>query len=590
MKYRERKLNKHWKDYLTKVAIFLICLMLFSQFAGALPTIAVFVIWLALTLLSTAGAAYRATIRKVLNQFKYKSGGNLSRLNNGRLISIIVCFAISAFCAASLLIEAPKWHLLEWLLIVAAAPLYIAIHSFWAKRADKEIDRPFDKEATVKCSYLTLAGILSALYLCMLFFAPVEAYTTVRDAIAAYSHPFAQSSSALIATIGKTASVVDGVTIFGVSIASSFIYWASIAFKVFTCATAFLGIANIYGTCSLDKSELKYVFLPIDAFKNNGNKYNVQKRFVATMLILPVLTLVGTTALDAKVEQISKTDEFTYLEDYINEQLNDAAYLFEGKYFDARRVDKLIEEAKNEVSRVTQPYKDQMIPLIDKIYQQRIDNVDTYLDWYYRPTGDYELLLEFIKQLSGKAVEETMQQQFEEKINQNVDMTEVNALYEQYKNDIEAIKATFEEKLAKCELDDAIVNKIKDVEAIDIDYLEEPFKLPNQQINGSTRLLTSLGVGAISAKVIAKPFFAKMAAKLTASLASKGLMAGGAVSANAPAVVVGVAATFATDFLVLKADEALNRDTYKQEIIDSINESKKAVLDVLQGNNAAQAS
>ena len=94
-------------------------------------------------------------------------------------------------------------------------------------------------------------------------------------------------------------------------------------------------------------------------------------------------------------------------------------------------------------------------------------------------------------------------------------------------------------------------------------------------------------------KVLKKEFFGKIVGRMSSALATRA--AGGAAGAAAGSVVPGIgtiaglaagtAIGVGADYGMLKLDEAQNRETYKQEIIGTIEEQRAEALASLQGDN-----
>ena len=73
-----------------------------------------------------------------------------------------------------------------------------------------------------------------------------------------------------------------------------------------------------------------------------------------------------------------------------------------------------------------------------------------------------------------------------------------------------------------------------------------------------------------------------MVSKLTGVLSRLGLMTtGGAVIGNVAGAAVALGVGILMDFAIIKIDELMNREAYRQEIIDTIEESRAEALAVL---------
>ncbi|WP_165253337.1 hypothetical protein [Adlercreutzia sp. ZJ304] len=578
--------KSRWSFYLIRAYVVVLILFALSHAVAFIPAQVIFALWAILSAVSAVGTEYRVVIRKLLKQHKYKAGGKLAEYNNGRLISLIICFILSAICIASMLIEITRWNFEEWLLIIAAIPLFIAIYSFVNKRVIKEVELEFQKAETIKFTYIVMTIVIVAVYFIIVSLEPSFSYKTVEEAIQAANNPLAQSSSVLLSDIGKLISLSNGFTAYGISIVSGASFWVSVIIRLFVCVAALYGMINLLGMLLLSKDELKSVFLPLESLKEHSNTYKLVKGHIALAVLLPILLTGGMIAVDNKVDQLSKTEEYQAIEESIEEQIEAVVYVVDGKYFDQKFVNQLQATTRTKVKEITEEYRNQVVSLVNKMYDQQIENVDSYLDWYYSPSADYELLLQFLQQLSGKAVEDAMSQQFEETINNNIDTTELDALRDNYVQQMENIKNDY-----WTQLDEREIKNVEDLSfvseiPIDSDYFTEPFDLSQNEIDKYDRVLgIPMGAAAgIGTKILTKPFFNTMVSKLTTALGARGLLtAGGAVVGNAVGVVASLGVGVVTDFLLLKTDELINRDKYKQEIIACINESRNETLEEIQG-------
>ena len=230
------------------------------------------------------------------------------------------------------------------------------------------------------------------------------------------------------------------------------------------------------------------------------------------------------------------------------------------------------------------------MPLVNEVYDQRIRNVDAYLDWYYRPMADYELLIDFLGQLGGSAVEEVMQNKFEEIIDQNIDTSALEEAYAAHSEALDDLKNEYYERLEGLELPDDLSWVVISETQFSHDEMEAPFEVAYKESGNIGRLVGSgatgvaAGIGAkfLTEKILAKSFFSKMVSKLTGVLSRLGLMTtGGAVIGNVAGAAVALGVGILMDFAIIKIDELMNREAYRQEIIDTIEESRAEALAVL---------
>ncbi len=240
-----------------------------------------------------------------------------------------------------------------------------------------------------------------------------------------------------------------------------------------------------------------------------------------------------------------------------------------------------------------------MVPLINASYDARLANVDSYLDWYYSLPADYERLLSLV---TG-SVEEYAVGQFIEKIEAGVDDTEFEAQLQNYWDRAAALKDGLMEQLADCEIAGVPewLPVVKD--EVEPTFLTDPLEPSQQFLDASGRVLAGTATGAavgvgtgvaakkLVSRVVEKPFFKMVVGEITKRLGSKavGSAVGGAAGAvGGPiGVVVGIAAggaaSVGVDYGLLKLDELWNRDTYRAEVVQTIEDSRAEMLAVVQG-------
>ena len=114
-----------------------------------------------------------------------------------------------------------------------------------------------------------------------------------------------------------------------------------IAIRVALCASAFFGIANLFGVCSLPSAELRKVFIPTDAIKNNDTQEPIRKRYLTWTIILSALLTVGFLWSDAQVAKAMQTENGTVLQSLARQLAGESVYIIDGKYYDQAKVDAL---------------------------------------------------------------------------------------------------------------------------------------------------------------------------------------------------------------------------------------------------------
>lgn len=218
---------------------------------------------------------------------------------------------------------------------------------------------------------------------------------------------------------------------------------------------------------------------------------------------------------------------------------------------------------------------------VDELFVSIEKNVDTYLDFHYSVYGEYSELLslaanDLTKDIQNKLFGAEFNQVFEDKINK------INLSY----------KKKIEDHIQ-------LINDIG-IEGVDKDLNNASLKYMINDIENFRNVILgkSLLVGTATGTKVALAISARIAAKsLTKATTKAALKTASKVSTSGTAAAAGlwcgplfwvcspVAATtawFATDAVVASADEMLNRDDFKNEIMSSLNESKNEIKNNLK--------
>ena len=574
---------RRWGAYGAKELVLFGLLFALARFAPAMPPAAIAVCWAALSIVAAIGLAYHFIIRKVHKQYVLQGDGLLSRLNSGRMVRLTIAFMVSAALIAGLMLEAPKWDTPEWVVVAAAIPLYALVHWAFNRFLTREFAEPFQTSKTVQYASATVGALLCLAYGALCLAEPVAAYTSATQAFLGAPQPFAESPSALLADVGRFVALVDGLAAYGVAQVSSASFAGYLACKVVLSASAFFGVASLIGVCALRGRDLKLVFLPLDAAVGERVDAAPIKRCVALACVLPVALAAAFIAADSWVAQVSETQEYTAAETFVRDQAGLAAYVLDGTYYEQQRVKELIAQARESSAELAAEREKALTPLVNAAFDARIQNVDAYLDWYYSLPADYERLIQYF---SG-TVESGMQERLSELINEGVDETGLNEQMGLYLQKAQELDKELRGKLAEYACEDVPEWLIVASEPLSDDFLDAPLAPTQKFLDAGQRMGLSTGTGVVTGviakrvvdKILGKPFFTKIVAGLVEKLGMRGLLAeGGTIIAPGVGTVIGVGAGVVTDYVFLKADEAMNRESYKEEIVRAIEEARTEML------------
>lgn len=591
---------KRWGPYFVKAAVLLGLLFLYTRVAPSLPAIGIALIWTALTAVAAILAVYQTVIAKCHKQEQFKSGGLSSRMNGGRFVALLVALVVSAFCMASLLLDAPKWEATEWCVVILSAPLFLAASLVVDKVKDREFEKPYqESKSTVASCVLTVIflfivyGIASAIAAHFQHPAP---YNSAIEAFTSAKQPFENSPSVLMSQVGMFTALVDGLAAYTLPFIAETSFPAFVVVRVVLVIATFTGIVGLLGTCSLPWSELRKAFLPVEAVKKQDDSCPVVKPFVAVAIVLTLCVPAAFLALESATAKAVETEEYTAIEKFIRGQIGVAACIIDDIPYDPVAVQDALEEARKRSENLAAEAEKTLVPLINEAYDARLANVDKYLDWYYSLPADYERLA----QLVTGSVEDYVEEQFTAAIEDGIDNSRLSEEMSRYSEEAEAIKADLMEVLSQYVIEDVPEWLIVEESAITSSALAEPLEPTQKLLDWRARMGTSAAVGVgtgvvakvLIEKVVKKSFFSKIVTRIATAVGSRGAAAagGGAIgTAFGPlgtiaGIALGTIAGVGADYGMLKLDEWQNREEYKAEIVEAIEEARIETLAMVQSS------
>ena len=477
-------------------------------------------------------------------------------------------------------------------------------------------------------SCVAVVVLLGAAYVAINQLQPAETFSSASEAFLSVDQPFEGSPSALASEAGTISALIDGFAVYGASRAAEVSAAGYLALRAVLVCSALCGVVSLLGLCSLSWSELKRVFLPLEAATSpdanasdagtpnedapdvdasdagtpvgDTPRAKVVKRNVVVAAVLPIVLMACFMVADSLVARAVQTQEYTAAQRFVRDQVDLAVYVLDGTYYEYQAVQDLLAQAKLDSEALAQEAEATLVPLINASYDARIANVDAYLDWYYSLPADYERLLSLI---TG-SVEEFVQDQFVAQIEAGVDDTAFESQLQAYWDRASKLKDDLMEQLAGCEVAGVPewLPVVKD--EVTADLLLEPLEPSQQFVSAGERLLTSAGAGAavgagagvaakkLASKAVEKPFFKMVVSEITKRLGSRAVgsaVGGAAVGAlGGPAgvavgVLAGGAAGVGVDYGLLKLDEFWNRETYRDEVVQTIEDARAEMLAAVQG-------
>lgn len=590
--------NKSAKNlvvFLIKALVLLFFFYCVAQFAPIAPPIVLGIVVAVLSMVSSAVVAYHAVVRKIGKQLELSAEGRLSRLNEGRKLCLFASFLVSLWFVFWLVLELPTWGKNQWILIVSMVPVFYLI-LFLAKRFTKrEFEKPFQKSRAILISSGILGILLCAGFAVLVWADPVPTFSSAQEAYLATANPYQESPAAIFVEVGKLNALSGGITVYGLSKVAEISFGGYLIWRVVLAASALFGFSNLLGACALDSEDIKRVFLPLESAKNEKRDWGFEKSHIVLACTLPLLFTLLFVGGNAAVERLEQQKEYSLAEDFIRDQIGVAGYLIDGKYYDQLAVESLLKETEERSSTLYEEATQTLIPLVNEAFDHKVASVDGYLDWYYSLPADYERLARFF---TG-TVEEGLRDQLEARLNEGFDDSGLTDQINSFTNEANAIADDFRASLATCELGEVPEWLIETKELSVPDLFVEALGPSEVVMSFGERMGVSAVSGVaggviakkITDKVVVKPVFQKIVTRLLNALAARGgveLVSSAGGTAIAPGVgtavglLGGVAVGTVVDFIFLKVDEVANRESYKEEIVATIEEARSETLAIFQ--------
>ena len=645
-----------WWHYAIKAAAVVALLFLFSRVAAWAPGWCVAVVWAACSVLLAVGITYHAVVKKTINQAALHAGGMLGRINGGRTFRVIAAFIVSAVGVAGLLVASVGWNAWQWGLAVAAVPLFLLVNMLVDKVVGKEAALLFRASLDVRASSCITGALLFVVSFVLFAAQPTPEVTSATEAFLSAENPFASSPSTIMSEAGLAVSYADALSTYGLSRLGELNAFGRYCAQTLLLVSSIFGLAGLLGTCALDLRELKRVFLPLEKIGARQEKMARVSRgagapqpiFLKAPIVAAVaapLILVGAfVASDNALAQMKAADELTPAENLVREAFGTTAYVLDNKYYDQQQVQALMEEMTVKSAALSEDARNDLIPRVNAVFDARVANVDSYLDWYYSLGADYERLGNLI---TG-TIESFVADQLTSSLEAGVDDSEYLSTLQSYVDQAAALKAEYEEGLANSELVGIPEWLLTSTEAITADFLSGPIEPTQRLLDAGERfgisatvggaggiaagVATSKAVGgaaekaatksaekaaasvagdaaekaagkqaaktaekaaskSIGSKIVekaaSKAFFKAIVSRIGSMIGSRGVGAavGGAAGTlvgpgvgTAVGIAAGAAIGVGVDYGLLMLDEAQNRESYKAEIIESIEEERAEVL------------
>lgn len=459
-------IKTHIASFTLKALVVLILLNIFGSQAESLDPIVLACVWASVSSIFAITLMYPYVIKKYNTKEMYLDGSRASGVINGRTIRFILCFALSAFLVASLMIASQKWTLFERIAVLASVPLYIAISLLVDKHISKKEYKPlYQRRGTLLISWVITGLIVTLFYFGITLFVLNGNYSSLGEAFSGTALLFNNSPSALLSETGKINYLIEGCAAYALSQLNGYSGMLYLIITLILCASSSFAIVHLLSLCSLEPSELKKVFLPIEEKENAKFRKQVIAKSSGALLALFAFSIGLFMYLDHEADTLRQTNEYSMAQEFVREQANLSAYEIDGKKYDSGVVDKTISETFQDNPELDQA-RNELISTITEVYQTCTNNIDSYIEWRFDPFTQAQKFFEGIVNPN----ENRAKQELSERITDGIDFNKLEACIETYNELIDDAELQVIEKLSKQHL-----HEIPDWLAVKNEPLEEYF-------------------------------------------------------------------------------------------------------------------
>lgn len=515
--------SPHWITYFLKASALCVFLYISSVIAPTLPPLVLAALWAMLSLIAAITPLYtHVVLRKTARHQQLQPNSAFYKLNNGRIMSIIVLFVISAACSLTLILQTSEWEPKNWLLVLASIFIFPAIYKGTKKIIEREYTPFFQQARIVRISCVAVTLVLALANALLVCATEPAVYTGPIQAVLSVNQPFENSPSILISDLAWLSALIKGLTAYGLSAVSEISYTAYQLLEIIFSITAFYSFACLFGVCWLSRDNVKTAFSPIRKDANTSAEASPRKRYAALAISLSIALFAGAVATDAHAATIEQSGHVTQIKELVRKAIGFSVDTSNGTYYDHA----LLEEKYHTFA--VQANAD-LEPLITQAYQARVGNVDSFLDWYCDPANWGEKLLN----------ESSIEQQLNERLGAGADDAALATSMQSYVDKASALQRFDSNALSDCAI---------------------TCEIPDWLIKEATPLNSALSESAT-----------RSVANIVAAGADVGISPGG--NADSATVAAGIAASLEKSDIGKRLISDIptkiwtpNRDLYKQDL------------------------
>ena len=526
-----------------------------------------------------------------------------SRLSGPLLRLIIWSVAVLCLCAFALP-QLALWNLNAWIILVAAGPVFLIVHTFLGQRVANHVDTAFKEIQPIRVSGRVTGLILTV-------FAVGLSLALPSDNSQIWQPPQATPSE-LVSDWLTLAKFIEHIQSYTLAQISKQPFWQfMIALFLGPGAVAFLGA--ILATCAaIPRAEFRRALgratLDTPAPFVDRSTTAWTSGIVTVLALFFALPLLGMA--ETKLKGLPTHKRAASIVDVASQKVRVLVEIVNGQAVRPGTIETLQLEAQDTIRKLERDERASMRAEIDRAANGMIDNVDLFLDNYYSLTGEYKRIIlmmagdletELEKDLArilarggpSSGLERLFKayssnQSIEEIVQRSDDIIEANSVNVQEDT---VLVVTRECGTAPCMDIAAAISEIR---------RETSDRLQKSGLAGASggivaglivKKIITKGTLKIAAKTMVKAIASKTAASGTG--ATLGAVVGGflgsivpgagtSIGAVAGGALGGVLIGISVEALLIELEETLGRPQFKAEIVDVINAWRSEALAVLE--------
>ena len=548
---------------------------------------------------------YTSTIRQIRRLSLFARRGRIYRLFSGRVLKVILwsCWALAS--AFFMLIQFHTYTTLEWVVFFLVIPVFWILFTLIRHIFGRELRPYLTTGMALTFSRALCPAVMLVLYFVLLRnFGETTSYPSLQAAVDAHKAAVADmTGSAVVSEVSQYLAFYDGVKAYVLGhldlrhSLTALLIFAAGGFVVFYNACAMLSCFLIPGR------EFRRLVLPLS--DSDIPETAPLSRVTWAVAITTFLVFFIYLPLFAGIEEFMRQrPELAAARQSAESAVIPRAEQIGDALFEEGTLEQL-QQAGAEALQRAEVTLARLEGQGDRLFDLMAANVDPFLDWYYSLAGEYTRIATLLVSETEAYLEKKLEASLQQGEALNALQREIQATLSEYLGAVEAYKQAAAKIMEERRIagDGAPYTVVKRVS------LEEVLApaMHHDTIALQYRLLSGGGTGAVAGTVTAvvvTKVLGKIAGKSVLKVAAKALLkvvtsktvgaaggagAGAAIGAAAGSVVPGVgtaagavaggliggiAVGVSVDKLLIELEEAMNREGFKKEILDAIEEAR----------------